>query len=372
MLAASGFEVHAVATTSTELSRQTSVSAFLKTMDIAPSIQRGAKGRPRPELTFEHRQIRYLLLDVGPCGINSWQKLHGRQFDLMFDRELHNFRPDIMLCYGGHPGDVARYHRARRQGVRIVFALHNEGYLTGSDFFQPIDAILTPSVYLSGVYRAALGIESTPLPVPIELEDVVAPERDPIFTTMINPSPEKGLMLVARLAEEMSRQRPDLAMLFIESRGSAGRLVQAGLAAGFDLRRRENLMFSPPLSQPKEIYAATRVLLAPSLWNEPAGRVAAEALLNGIPPLVSNRGGLPEICNGAGFALPIPPEITPSCAKPVEPDVVQPWIDLIGRLEDDREFYQHHSSLARQAGQIYHPDRLVPRYVDFFRSVLNA
>jgi hypothetical protein len=31
----------------------------------------------------------------------------------------------------------------------------------------------------------------------------------------------------------------------------------------------------------------SRVLLAPSLWNEPAGRVVAEALPNAIPPLVS-------------------------------------------------------------------------------------
>jgi glycosyltransferase involved in cell wall biosynthesis len=189
---------------------------------------------------------------------------------------------------------------------------------------------------------------------------------------MINPSQEKGLMLVARLAEEMSRQRPDMAMLFIESRGSAGRLVQAGLAGGFDLRRHENLMLSPPLTQPKEIYAATRVLLAPSLWNEPAGRVAAEALLNGIPPLVSDRGGLPEICNGGGFTRHIPAEITPGLARPVEADVVQPWIDLIVRLEDDDDFYQQHSLLARQAGQIYHPDRLVPCYMEFFRSVLQS
>ena len=163
---------------------------------------------------------------------------------------------------------------------------------------------------------------------------------------MINPSPEKGLMFVARLAEEIGLQRPDLAMLFIESRGSAGRLVGAGLTAGFDLRRHENLMLSTPVAQPREIYAATRVLLVPSLWNEPAGRVAAEALFNGIPPLVSDRGGLPEICNGAGFVLPIPAAITPRDVRPVDAAAVQPWIDLIARLEDDEEFYLRRPSCA--------------------------
>ncbi|MGD0299170.1 MAG: glycosyltransferase [Bryobacteraceae bacterium] len=372
MLAAGGFDVHAVATTATELSHQTSTVPFLATMGIAAEVRRGNKGRPRPEITFHHREVSYRLLDVGPRDMHSWQKLDGRQFDLIFDDELHSFRPDILLCYGGLSGDIARYKRAGRQGAKIVLALHNEGYLASADFFRNIDAVLTPSQYLTKVYRTALGIDSTPLPIPMDLEDVVARSRDPIFTTMINPSPEKGLMFVARLAEEISLQRPDLAILFIESRGSAGRLVQAGMAAGFDVRRHQNLMLSPPLSQPKEIYAATRVLLAPSLWNEPAGRVVAEALLNGIPPLVSQRGGLPEICQGAGFCLPIPPGITPKASRPVEPELVQPWIDLIARLEDDEEFYQHHSALARQASQIYHPAQLTPRYFDFFRSVLNA
>jgi glycosyltransferase involved in cell wall biosynthesis len=376
MLAAGGFDVHAVATTATELAHQSFTVPFLATMGITAGIEaavrRGNKARPRPELTFEHRQVTYRLLDVGPRNMHSWQKLHGRQFDLIFDDELHSFRPDVLLCYGGLPGDVARYERASRQGARIVLALHNEGYLASADFFRNVDAVLTPSQYLTNVYRTALGIDSTPLPIPMDLEDVVAQSRDPIFTTMINPSPEKGLMFVARLAEEISLQRPDLAVLFIESRGSAGRLVQAGLAGGFDLRRHQNLMMSPPLSQPKEIYAGTRVLLVPSLWNEPAGRVVAEALLNGIPPLVSHRGGLPEICQGAGFCLPIPPGITSKTPRPVEPEVVQPWIDLIARLEDDEEFYQRQSALAREAGKIYHPSRLTPCYFDFFRSVLNS
>ena len=153
-----------------------------------------------------------------------------------------------------------------------------------------MDGVLTPSQYLIDCYCLAIQIDSTPLALPLELDEVIAGERDPIFFTMINPAPEKGLMLMARLAEELSVQRPDIPLMFIESRGSAAKLVAAGLSAGYDLRRHENVMMSPVLAQPKEIYVATRVLLAPSVWNEPAGRVAAEALLNGIPPLVSDHG----------------------------------------------------------------------------------
>jgi glycosyltransferase involved in cell wall biosynthesis len=100
--------------------------------------------------------------------------------------------------------------------------------------------------------------------------------------------------------------------------------------------------------------------------------VAVEALLNGIPPLVSDRGGLPEVCNGAGFYLPIPPEITPDQRVPVSPEVVEPWIEIMLRLEGDEEFYKAESERALEAGKIYQPKNLAPRYVSYFADLLNG
>jgi glycosyltransferase involved in cell wall biosynthesis len=372
MLASAGAEVRAVATTASERAGRADSVAYLRDLGIDAAVHRGRTAeRVRPELEFDDRGIHYRLLDVGHRDMHAWQKVVGSQFDRIFDHELHSFKPDLLVAFGGLPGDERRYERARRQGVKIVFALRNFGYTTAPDFLRAMDGILTPSQFLTDFYRTAIGIESTPLPLPMELDDVVAPERDAIFFTMINPSPEKGLMLLARLAEELSLRRPDIPMMFIESRGSAGKLVQAGMAGGFDLRRHENLMMSPPLAQPKEIYLATRALLAPSLWQEPAGRVAAEAILNGIPPLVSDRGGLPETCNGAGFYLPIPPDIMPAQRVPVPAEVVEPWLDLMIRLEGDADFYDAESRRAREAANVYRPENLAPRYVAYFQRILG-
>jgi glycosyltransferase involved in cell wall biosynthesis len=375
MLAAAGAEVRAVATTASERAGHADPAAFLRGLTIEPQVHPHGKAKSkdgRPELEFDDRGIHYHLLDVGRRDMHAWQKILGAQFDRIFDQELLAFRPDVLIAFGGLPGDIRRYERARRQGVKIVFSLRNEGYLgkAGGELLGSVDGILTPSQYLTGLYRSVLGIESTPLPLPMELEDIVAPEKDPIFFTMINPSPEKGLMVMARFAEELSLRRGDIPLMIIESRGSAGRMVEAGMLAGFDLRRHDNIMMAPPMSQPKDIYQATRALLAPSLWQEPAGRVAAEALLNGIPPLVSDRGGLPETCNGAGFYLPIPPEITPRQAMPVPAHVVEPWVELVIRLESDPEFYREESARALAAGAIYRPENLAPRYVEYFRGLL--
>jgi len=272
MLAAVGFEVHALGTTATERQQKTTALAYLAGLGVRPKLDPGhTKQRVRPELSFLSRNVQYRLLDTGSRGMHGWQQVLGRQFDQLFDEEIRNFRPDILFTFGGLPGDVKRHERARRQGVRIVFSLRNEGYVTPG-FFDEMDGVITPSQFLSDFYREAIGLESTALPLPMDLDDVIAEDHDPIFFTMINPAPEKGLMVLARIAEELGVRRPDIPLLVIESRGSGGRLITAGLRGGFDLRRHENLMLSPALPRPADIYVPTRALLVPSLWQEPAGR----------------------------------------------------------------------------------------------------
>jgi glycosyltransferase involved in cell wall biosynthesis len=284
---------------------------------------------------------------------------------------LREFCPDIILAYGGTFEDRWRYGRARAHGVKTVFALRNGAYHTHG-FFDHFDGVLTPSSFLTGLYRGTMAVESTPLPVPLDLEDVVAEERDPHFVTMVNPSPEKGLMVMARIAEELGRRRPDIPVLIVEARGTVDHLVQAGLLGGFDLRRHKSIQGLLAVAQPKAFYARTRVLVAPSLWQEPAGRVAAEALLNGIPPIVSDRGGLAEVCNGAGFVLHIPEEFTPKTREPLPAEAVEPWVELIARLWDDQTFYEAEASRALAAAAMYRPENLTPRYVEYFAQVLAA
>lgn len=53
----------------------------------------------------------------------------------------------------------------------------------------------------------------------------------------------------------------------------------------------------------KTVYGRTRILLAPSKWEEAWGRVASEAHCSGIPVLGSTRGGLPEAIGKGGVTL---------------------------------------------------------------------
>jgi glycosyltransferase involved in cell wall biosynthesis len=354
LLAECGWQVRSLSTTVSESRRQADPRATLDALGIG--VDR--RSRRGPELRYRHRGIDFRAIVVDrSLRVETWEKVDGRRFDLAFAEELNAFTPDVLFTYGMHDGDLRRQRSAIRAGARVVFGLRNEAYV-GFREWGHVSRVLTPSEYLSSVYRADCGLESTALFAPLDREQIVADPRDPIFITMVNPSARKGVDFFARLAEQMSVVRPDLPFLVIESEGSAGTLVAAGGRAGFDLRRHENIMMSPPVPQPRDIFAPTRVLLVPSV-REAGARVVAEALLNGVPPIVSDRGGLPEMCCGAGRVL-----------STSEDGSLDAWMDVIEALMDDDELYRVESEKARQASRAFDRDVLRPKYDACFRQVL--
>ena len=120
---------------------------------------------------------------------------------------------------------------------------------------------------------------------------------------------------------------------------------------------------------PREFYGVTKLLLMPSLWNEAWPLVAAEAMINGIPVLGSNRGGLPEPVGGTGFLFDIPTRYTPESRDLPSAEEVEPWIETIVRLWDDTRFYEEFSQAARQRAESWRPERLASVYRDFFSDV---
>jgi len=208
-------------------------------------------------------------------------------------------------------------------------------------------------------------------PDPLIEADIVPSARDPVFFTFVNPVQRKGMFFFIRLADELSRRRPDIPLLILDAHGRAAQMVGAAAQRGIDLRRHANIMLAPKVAAPREFLRVTRAVLMPSLWEEPFGRVAAEAQLAGIPAIVSDRGGLPEAVGDGGFVLPIPAKVSAD-AKTLPPaSAVLPWIELIERLADDDAFHVQACRDAAQAGERYREAVLHPRYVQYFTSLVS-
>ena len=108
-----------------------------------------------------------------------------------------------------------------------------------------------------------------------------------------------------------------------------------------------------------------------NVWRKSSARGCAEARPGALAskrPI--QRRVLPRI--GVSGRCPIPPNITPKQSRPVPAAVVEPWVEPVTRLAGDEEFYRTESSRALEAGAIYRPENLAPRYVSYFHSVANS
>jgi glycosyltransferase involved in cell wall biosynthesis len=289
----------------------------------------------------------------------------GDIFLALFREVLDRFQPDVLFTYGGHWLAREVMAVARRRGLAVVFALHNFAYHDAT-LFRAVDAVLVPSEFARGHYRRSLGLECTPIPPPLPWNRVRCPEVEGRYVTFVNPQPDKGVFVFARLAEVLGRGRPDIPLLVVEGRGKANWLARTGV----DLGGLSNLHVMANTPDPRDFYRVSRVLLVPSLCHESFGRTAAEALVNGVPVLASRRGALADVLAGAGLLLDIPERYTPETRQAPTAGEVAPWADAVVRLWDDDHFYEAERRRCLAAAEAWRPERLAPEYERIFAGVL--
>jgi glycosyltransferase involved in cell wall biosynthesis len=289
-----------------------------------------------------------------------------RRYLGLLDGLLDRFAPDLLIAGGGSPETLAALRRAHALGVMTLFSVRNHGY-EDRDWFTDADHVLTTSPYLSRVYREKIGLVSTGIPSPINWDEVIAPDDERSFVTFVNPSLHKGAAFFARLAAVLGERRPDIPILVIWSAADeAARRLWAAVGLG----RFRHIVAGPPTDYPADYLALTRLLLVPSVFNEPFGRVAVEALINGIPPLVSDRGALPETVAGAGRVLPLPAWMTPTGERLPEAADVGPWFAAVCEWWDHPEQYAAASDLARRTAREFYAEAVLKsHYLDYFASL---
>ena len=176
--------------------------------------------RLMPEPILVGRNAERVAEAARSAGIEKW----STDLDGLLEHETDGWIPDVALVFGGRNPEMKRRFRLRERGAAIVFGLRNHGYYA-QHAFAGVDLVIATSQFLSDAYRRKIGLASIGIPSPIIPDDVIADDQQPIFATAINPSVEKGLFLFATLAEELCKARPDLPIMVVERRGTAGLLV---------------------------------------------------------------------------------------------------------------------------------------------------
>jgi glycosyltransferase involved in cell wall biosynthesis len=344
-----------------ELTRKPPATAFTRSVRKPANRVVG-----RPTVQFELAGVPVTMLLTRHNDARNPDRLESEQFLYLLDRMLEQLKPDLLLTYGSHPVVSESIRRACSRGVTTVFTLRNHGY-EDRRFFEHVNHVFTCSPYLSDLYRQKIGLISTGIAPPIDWSEVLAPADGRTFVTFVNPSNHKGVGVFARLADMLGSARPDIPILVVQSARSAGGL---NAIPGIDFTKYPHIMAAPPLPRPADFFALTKLLLVPSLFPEPFGRVAAEAMINGIPPLVSNRGGLPETVAGAGRVLPVPDRLPEKSLEIPGAEEIGMWFEAVCELWDDAEKYAAAARVARETAERLYSEPVQRRlYLEYFGSL---
>jgi len=374
-LARRGFAVEVLCGPILELGREIDLASALAEHGVSVEVRGGDTWetgalRPRPA-TPDHWYVDRNGVPVTVLAGSTRPRAPDNEecltFLWLFEQVWARLRPGVVVSYGG--GWLTReiMRRAKARGAATVFPLHNLRYHDPATFVD-VDAVLVASRFAAEHYRKTLGLRCTILPNLVDLQRARAAERRPTYAVFVNPTIEKGVHVFTRIAEELGRRRPDIPFLAVEGTGTEADVA----ACGLDLRAHGNVFFHEHSSDPRRFWRVARLCLLPSLVAENQPLVAIEAMINGVPVLGSNRGGVPETLGEAGSILPIPAHLTPSSQSLPTPEETAPWVDAILELWDSPDVYERHSRRALIEAQRWSSETLEPLYERLFATVTRA
>lgn len=259
------------------------------------------------------------------------------------------FRPDVAVVMAMKPVPSARALLAA--GVPTAVYLRDAEFdaLGGDPRTLEGARFIANSRFTAARYAQAFGLDCAVVPPLFDAQRYRTRRQEPGCVTFVNPHPVKGRDLAFAIAERC----PDIPFRFVESWP-----LEEPVRAAIEARARgTNVAFQRRTTDMRPVYARTRILLAPSQWEEAWGRVATEAQFSGIPVLASDIGGLPEAVGPGGVLL--------------APDApADAWAAALRRLWEDRDLYEATSAAAlRHAAR---PELEPGRQVDALLALLRA
>ncbi len=302
--------------------------------------------------------------DVGPTGsgaairivcqsehsaleaVQDWAELLDQAFllelECLFDEEA----PEAVITWGYRPIVTSVHEAAKRRNIPVAYQHLVVDTPPPKGAMETADAVIAASKFVLGRINAAY-----PEARGHVLYPVVSPRRclakthTPTFATFINPAPHKGVAVFIRIAEQLYNEAPEIPLLVVEGSRSVANLKQMGV----DLSQFPNITTMPNQADVRTVWSQTKVLLAPSVWNESFGMVVAEAHCNGIPALAHRIGGLPEALGQGGYSFDLPAVSRRNHLDLPTNEDVRPWTETIRALFEDAELYSAQQRRARGA-----------------------
>ena len=248
------------------------------------------------------------------------QKLHRLAAKILFrhltPNLLKQIRPEIILCATLEFNAAVAYGRTYNVPVgSFIRAFENFGEYnthslssllkrglrtllygnTQNKAVNRLDFLLPNSDFMDTKCKDAFNVPTTQVIYPpidlIRTKDLQAIQSDGSCikkVAMVSGAKKKGGELFIQLCQYF----PGIQFSIIGYRGDLSNAPP-----------HPNLQLHAWVKEPHKLIAEADIILVPSIWEEPFGRIAVEALQCGTPVLVSNIGGLPETVDYQDFLM---------------------------------------------------------------------
>jgi len=255
----------------------------------------------------------------------------------VFNEQLKKDQPELLIIK-----DPAMIKFPRHLKAKTIFFVHGHDWRYYSKFannisrmrneiggkmrnirnrkiLERMDLIITNSKFMEKTLRK-FGISSTPIQTVypfITLSSYRIQDKDISgkYLTFINPSYLKGIEIFRKIIKKLPQRK------FL--------VIGEGIEK---LKNISNVTCFDWYDDARDIYRKTSIILFPSIWDEPFGRIPIEAGINGIPTIASNRGGLPESVGKGGILID-------------DPDNINAWLFAIKKIESNREDFSKKAML---------------------------
>ena len=200
-------------------------------------------------------------------------------------------RPDVLVIQTGNQ------HVAQAAAMLGLPTLHYLHFIPEWASLPPLrnGSYLTNSVFCQRSVESLYGVRSAvirPIVLPGDYRTTIVREEVTAFSMLL----DKGADIVLELA----RRNPGIGFRVYSNQRALHERDRPLFEQASTL---PNVTIAKPKKSGRAIYRRTRMVLAPSRWQETWGRMSTEAHVNDIPVLASDRGGLPESVGTGGRCL---------------------------------------------------------------------
>lgn len=212
---------------------------------------------------------------------------------------------------------------------------------------QP-SGIICVSHFVRKQIPVTINTPCTVFPPPIISSDYLTKKDNRQYITCINPVRLKGGEVLEKIIEAFPNQE------FLIVKGWYDPIHD-----GFNFKKYRNVTIIKKQYSMKKIYAKTKILLIPSLWNEAIPRVAIEASLNGIPVIASDKGGISEALGKSGIYIH-------------SPNSIPSWKKAISELLSNKKRYATLSRLAKSQAKKFDVNAVAPSLLRWGTNVAKV